>query len=314
MNGLFIIILLLILVLIGLIILIFKLKTKTTASIPNTTKFVPIPSTKPDLQPSTYNQNCFYNAAYEDKDKMDKVDDILNNNVKGCFVLLEPENVNIDKIKKLQNNNDKIGCYMSVGTVEMERPDFNKFKKGVDYVENHMTDWTKEYLIKGEDTSGKPTQNTINLMKQRIDNLANLNCDYIELDNMDADDDEYAKKYNTGLTHNGMKAYTSELCNYMHNHPKRKMKCIYKNENSSDWNQFDALSLESEVDKIPNWNNTFVQSFINSKKPIYISHYGEKDVQGCENTFNKLKQKYGNSFGLACSIYDGKKNSYTHYY
>jgi hypothetical protein len=266
------------------------------------------PTNKPPT--NGYNQNCYYNAAYEDKDKMDKIEDI-EKNVKGCYILVEPDELNITRVKQLQAKNNKLGCYMSVGTVEDNRPDFSKFKKGTDYVEQHMTDWTDEYVIKG-DSSGNPTSNTVNLMKQRIDKLADLNCDYIELDNMDADQEDYTKKYKTNLTSSGMKKYTSGLCNYIHNHPKRKMKCVFKNENSSDYTQFDALQLELDANENPSWDDKFIKHFIDNKKPVWVSQYGKKSSDECKKSFEEINKKYGNGFGMACSVY-GNDNKYYHY-
>ena len=269
------------------------------------------PTDKPPTdKPSDYNQKCYYNTAYEDQNKMDKIQDI-EKNVKGCYILVEPDELDVARVKKLQAKNNKIGCYMSVGTVEDNRPDFSKFKKGTDYVDQHMTDWTHEYVIKG-DSGGNPTSNTVNLMKQRIDNLADLNCDYIELDNMDADQEEYTNKYKTNLNSSGMKKYTSGLCNYIHNHPKRKMKCIFKNENSSDYTQFDALQLELDANEKPSWDNKFIKNFIDNKKPVWVSQYGKKSQDECKKSFDEINQKYGDGFGMVCSVY-GNDNKYYHY-
>jgi len=283
-------------------------KTKTPQPPPPTDEKTKTPS-KPPLD-NNYNQNCYYNTAYEDKDKMDKIQDV-EKNVSGCYILTDPDNVNVNTIKKLQDKNNRIGCYISVGTIEDNRSDFSKFKKGVDYSDKNMVDWTHEYVIKGDD-KGNPTSNTVNLMKQRIDKLADLNCDYIELDNMDADQEDYLKKYKTNLNSNGMKAYTSGLCNYIHNHPKRKMKCVYKNENSSDYTQFDALQLELNAKDKPSWDTKLIKHFIDNKKPIWVSQYGKKSADECKQSFDDIKQKYGDGFGMVCSVY-GNENKYYHY-
>lgn len=266
--------------------------------------------TKPPLDNGDYNSKCYYNAAYEDKDKMDKIQDVQKN-VKGCYILVEPDNINTDIIKNLQAKNNKVGCYISVGTIEDNRSDFSKFKKGVDYSDKNMVDWTHEFVIKG-DNNGNPTANTVNLMKQRIDKLADLNCDYIELDNMDADQEDYNKKYKTNLNSNGMKNYTSNLCDYIHNNPKRKMKCIFKNENSSDYTKFDALQLELNANEKPSWDTKLIKHFIDNKKPIWVSQYGKKSSDECKKSFEDIKQKYGDGFGMVCSVY-GNDNKYYHY-
>jgi hypothetical protein len=200
---------------------------------------------------------------------------------------------------------------MSVGTIENYRTDFNKFKKNVDYVDTTMTDWDKEYLIKG-DVSGNPTPNTVNLMKKRIDNFAKLKCDYVEMDNMDADQEEYVTKYKTNLTINGMKKYNTDICNYIQG---KGMKCVFKNQNNteSEWNKFDALTLESEKDNVEQWKPEFMKKFIDAKKPVWISHYGQPSAEGCEKVYGNLKNKYGNNFGMVCSVYDDKKKNYIHY-
>jgi cysteinyl-tRNA synthetase len=256
---------------------------------------------------------CFYNTAYEDNDKMDKVQDIIKGDISNCYVLVEPDNVSKDDINKLQQNGNKIGCYLSVGSLESYRKDFDKFVKNVDYLNDKLPKWEKEFLLKG-DKDGKPTLNTINLLKKRIDDMAAKNCDYVEMDNMDFTGDEKYQKQMM-LTLPGIKAYNKELCNYIKTNPIRKMKCMYKNTGPSDDDSsfWDALTLESNKDNIIQWEPKLVNKFINENKPVYISHYGQPNEAGCENVFKKLKDNYKNTFGLVCSVYDGKRNNYLHY-
>ena len=94
------------------------------------------------------------------------------------------------------------------------------------------------------------------------------------------------------------------------------MKCVFKNQNSTEpyWNQFDGLALESDKNKVIQWTPEFIQKFINAPKPVWISHYGENSPESCAKIYNDLQKAYGpTSFGLACSVYNDKYNTYIHY-
>lgn len=260
-------------------------------------------------EPTKSPMTCFYNTAYEDKNKYDKVPDLIKSKVSNCYVLVDPDNTSASEIAQLKSAGNKVGCYMSVGSIENYRKDFKSFKKDQDY-KSQLPGWEEEYMLLG-DASGKPTANTINLMKKRISDMAALKCDYIEFDNMDfTGDDNIMKKQK--LTRDGIRAYNKELCNFI---KSNNMKCMYKNMGPSDPDAalWDGITLESDKDSVVQWEPSFVKKFIDRKAPVYISHYGQPNKAGCDNIYKKFKSDYKDTFGLVCSVYDNKQNTYLHY-
>lgn len=247
---------------------------------------------------------CFYNTAYEENNFLDKHDYTLKT-AKNCYVLIDTDNFDsngavVNYTNALKTNNNTIGCYMSIGTVEDWRSDFKHFVKGQDYQSKEWPEWPGEYMIKA-DSDGKITDNTISLMKKRIDKFAKLGCEYIEFDNMDIDENNKMTNID-GLT---MRAYNLELCNYVHS---AELKCMAKNTGPSDVDDdvFDGLSVESYPKELNWWGTEHAQNFTTSK-PFMISHYKEKTVDDCLEIWGYYRTMYNNSeFGFICSQYETK--------
>ena len=240
---------------------------------------------------------------------MDKVADVIKSKVSNCYVLVDPDSTTASDVAKLKSAGNRVGCYMSVGSIEQERKDFKDFKKGQDY-DSKLPNWEKEYMLLG-DSSGKPTANTVSLMKKRIDNMANLKCDFIEFDNMDfTGDDQIIKKQK--LTKDGIRAYNKDLCNYM---KSKNIKCMYKNSGPSDPDAalWDGLTFESNKSAPVKIDSSLLKKFTDNGEPLYISHYAEANKAGCDGVFKKFKSDYKDKVAMVCSVYDGKQNTYLHY-
>lgn len=242
---------------------------------------------------------CFYNTAYEERNYIDDLQYTLNT-AQNCYVLLDLDNFNSDKqitnyTSTLKLNNNTIGCYMSVGTIENWRKDYKNFKKGHDYQSKQWNEWPGEYMIKG--SGGYPSPNTVSLMKKRIDKFAKMGCEFVEMDNMDIDETNKM----TNINGKQMRKYNLELCNYMHS---KNLKCMAKNSGPSDvdYTVFDGLTTESYPKEIDWWGTQLAFNYINQSKPFMISHYNEKFVDDCLGIWSIYRQKYNNSiFGFACS-------------
>lgn len=253
---------------------------------------------------------CFYNTAYEENNFLDHQGYTLKT-AKNCYVLIDTDNFNshdavINYTNALKINNNTIGCYMSVGTVEDWRSDFQQFIKGQDYQSKGWPEWPGEYMIKAG-SDGKIADNVVSLMKKRIDKFSKLGCEYIEFDNMDID--EYNKM--TNINGNAMRAYNLELCNYVHSN---KLKCMAKNTGPSDAddNIFDGLSVESYPKELNWWGTEHALNFTNNNKPFMISHYKENTVKDCLKIWKYYRGVYKyNKFGFICSQYETKH--YIHY-
>lgn len=244
---------------------------------------------------------CYYNTAYEENNYIDDLQYTLNTS-QNCYVLLDLDNFESDKqfieyTKKLKTNNNTIGCYMSVGTVEDWRKDFKSFKKGHDYQSKQWNEWQGEYMIKGSGKNNYPSANTVSLMKKRIDKFTQMGCEYIEMDNMDIDETNKM----TNINGKQMRKYNLELCNYIHS---KKLMCMAKNSSPSDddYMVFDGLVTESYPNEIDWWGSKLAFNYIYQNKPFMISHYNEKSVDDCLGIWGIYRQKYNNTvFGFACS-------------
>lgn len=248
---------------------------------------------------------CFYNTAYEENNFLDKHDYALNT-AKNCYILIDIDNFDDNKAvinytNALKINNNTIGCYMSVGTVEDWRSDFKQFVKGQDYQSKEWPEWQGEYMIKSG-SDGKITDNTISLMKKRIDKFSQIGCEYVEFDNMDIDEDNDM----TNIKGSAMRDYNIELCNYVHS---SHMKCMAKNTGPSDIDddKFDGLTVESYPKELNWWGLEHALQFTSNDKPFMISHYKEKTVDDCLEIWAYYRTTYNNSdLGFVCSQYETK--------
>ena len=149
-----------------------------------------------------------YNQAYQENFEEDKVGAILQT-ATNAYVLLDPytdESIN-SNVPLLKANGNEVGAYISIGTGEDWRADYEQLKPFL--VEKEWGSWPGEYFVK-ETTTG-----VVDVIKARIDQIALWGYDWVEFDNMDwAFDDKNRKKYDISTTLEQAIAYYNELCDY----------------------------------------------------------------------------------------------------
>ncbi len=238
-----------------------------------------------------------YNQAYQENFDADTIGSILLN-ANDAYVLVDPflENVTVN-IAAIKARGNEVGAYISIGTGENYRNDFAQMQQYL--VETPWGQWPNEFFI------NKTTTGIIDLMKARIDKIADWGCDWVEFDNMDwIYDDELRETYGFEVTQVEGIAYYQELCDYVHS---KNMKCMAKNlvENASS---FDGVLYESYDNEKNWWDVSGAQSFVNSGKLVIINHYNEAN---CDAIYNEYKAIYGNNISYICE--DRNLEKYVHY-
>ena len=238
-----------------------------------------------------------YNQAYQENFEADNITDIQKE-AKDAYVLIDPflENVH-ENITRIKSNNNEVGAYMSVGTGEEFREDFNQMEPFL--VSKEWGQWPGEYFVNSTNTG------IIDLMKMRIDKIDEWGCDWVEFDNMDwAYDQELRNTYGFEVTEQEGVAYYQELCQYVQS---KGMKCMAKNlvENASE---FDGVLYESYDDEQNWWNQAGAQRFLDQEKLVIINHYNESD---CEEIYEKYKDIYNEDISFICE--DASLKKYVHF-
>ncbi|WP_117880758.1 endo alpha-1,4 polygalactosaminidase [Aureibaculum luteum] len=207
-----------------------------------------------------------YNQAYQENYAEDTIDYIKNNAENG-YVLLDPfQDDVIEHIEDIKAKNNQVGAYISIGTGETYRDDYNQMQAYL--VSTPWGEWPDEFFVKST-TSG-----ILEVMKARIDKIAAWGFDWVEFDNMDwFYDDELRTAYGVEVTENEGIDYYQKLCSYVHS---KGMKCMAKNrvENASD---FDGVLYESYNDDKNWWDQSGAQSFLDAGKLVIINHYNESN-------------------------------------
>lgn len=247
-----------------------------------------------------------YNQAYiENNTNADSISDITQAN--NAYILVDafsdtggdPAITSI--ISSMKSNNNEVAGYISAGTAEDWRSDFNQLAPPI-RTTVEWPQWPGEYFI------NKTTTGALSVMKARIDKMANWGLDWVEFDNMDWRDD--SNQYNLNVTVQEAEDYINELCDYTHS---KGMKCMAKNTVASFAN-FDGVTYESEYDKtLQDWENdepNGLPSFLSAGKPAIIFHYGQNDSE-CDSRYNYYKKKYGSNIQYSCQV--GNSNGYKHY-
>ena len=219
-----------------------------------------------------------YNQAYQENYRADTIDDILAN-AHDAYVLIDPFENNIYKyIPKIHKANNQVSGYISVGTGEDWREDFDALKP---YVSTKEWDaWPGEYFV-SETTTG-----ILDVMKKRIDKMAKWEMDWVEFDNMDwYDDASIHDAYGLKVTPSQAHAYVNALCDHTH---LKGMKCMAKN-TVAGFERFDGVLYESYSDNKNWWDTKGMQQFLDEGKLVIINHYDEND---CDGVYAWYKQRY----------------------
>ncbi len=243
------------------------------------------------------NAKPVYNQAYNENFEADSIESILIN-AKNAYVLIDPfMDDTANYIAQIKANGNEVGAYISIGTGENWRSDFNALQPYL--VTTPWEQWEGEYFV------NTTTTGIINIMKARIDTIANLDCDWVEFDNMDwIYDDTLRAAYGYQVTPEEGIAYYQELCDYVHH---KGMKCMAKNtlEQASD---FDGVLYESYHNDKNWWDQSGAQSFIDANKLVIINHYNESN---CDAIYQEYQAIYGKNISYICE--DTNLQAYKHY-
>ncbi len=238
-----------------------------------------------------------YNQAYQENYEADKIVDILAS-AQNAYVLIDPfDDDNHVSIAAIKSNGNEVGAYISIGTGENYREDFNDLQPYL--VSTTWGEWPDEYFV------NSTTTGIINIMKERIDKIAAWGCDWVEFDNMDwVFDEELRAAYGFQVSEAEGIAYYQELCNYVH---QKGMKCMAKNmvENASN---FDGVLYESYTDDKNWWDQSGAQSFLNAGKLVIINHYNETN---CGQVYSEYKGIYNSDLSFICE--DSNLQKYVHF-
>jgi len=238
-----------------------------------------------------------YNQAYQENYEADKISDIIAH-AKNAYVLVDPFQNNVaSSIAQIKANGNQVGGYISIGTGENWRADFQQLKPYL--VSKEWGEWAGEYFV------NRTTTGIIAIMKARIDSMAQWGCDWVEFDNMDwVFDDDMRNEYGFEVTQEEGIAYFNELCDYLH---QKGMKCMAKNTVEGASN-FDGVLYESYHSNKNWWENEGTIEFLNAGKLVIINHYNETQ---CDEVYRDYMNIYNNNISYICE--DANLKKYVHY-
>ncbi|MCK5829331.1 MAG: endo alpha-1,4 polygalactosaminidase, partial [Methylococcales bacterium] len=254
------------------------------------------PEPEPEPTPEPSSSISVYNQAYIENYAEDTISEIKKN-AHDAYVLIDSFSPGVSNhIAAIQNNNNQVSGYISVGTGEDWRDDFKLLSTYLSPIE--WKEWPGEFFV------NQTTTGILDVMKARIDTMADLGLDWVEFDNMDWFDGNKSK-YKLKITTQQSKAYVNALCAYTH---KKGMKCMAKNM-VEGFENFDGVTYESYNNEKNWWDNEGMMSFLSSGKPVIIVHYNESN---CDEVYDDYKDTY-NSEDISFICEDKKLKKYNHY-
>jgi hypothetical protein len=238
-----------------------------------------------------------YNQAYQENYEADTVSQIISN-AKNAYILVDPFEGNIyQEIETIKANNNQVAGYISAGTGEDWRSDFDDLKSYLSTKE--WPEWEGEYFV-SETTTG-----IVEVMKRRIEKMAAWGLDWVEFDNMDWLNEESRVTYELNATVQEAQNYINTLCNETH---AKGMKCMAKN-TVEGFETFDGVLYESYSDEKNWWDTEGTKNFLDAEKLVIINHYNESD---CDAVYTEYKSFY-NSEKLSFICEDIATKKYKHY-
>lgn len=249
------------------------------------------------IKDSTSTAIAVYNHAYQENFEEDKIPDIISK-AKNAYILIDPFQEGVpESIAALKANGNEVGAYISIGTGETYRDDYEQIKPYL--VSKAWGEWPDEFFV------NNTTTGILELMKARIDKIAAWGCDWVEFDNMDWAYDETSRStYNFQVTEAEAIVYFQTLCDYVH---EKGMKCMAKNM-TDDASEFDGVLYESYSDDKNWWNQSGAQSFLNAGKLVIINHYNETS---CAQVYSDYKGIYTDDLSFICE--DATLEKYVHF-
>jgi hypothetical protein len=251
-----------------------------------------------DTQPPQPTQvKTVYNQAYQENFSADSIDEIVTN-AQNAYVLVDPFTDGVvEHISTIKSHDNEVGGYISAGTGEDWRDDYNALKPYLTTIE--WDEWEGEYYV------SQTTTGILDVMKTRIDTMASWGIDWVEYDNMDWLDEDSKATFNLQATEEEAKAYINTLCNYTRS---KGMKCMAKN-TVEGFEHFDGVLYESYNNEKNWWDTTGTQDFLDAGKLVIINHYNESD---CDSAYAWYKNFY-HTEKLSFICEDVGTQKYKHY-
>ena len=185
----------------------------------------------------------------------------------------------------LQERDNTIGFYVSVGTCEDWRDDFDALRSDGACSSQEWPEWRGEFFI--TDVAAATPH-----MLARIDTLAQWGCDYVEFDNMDwAFDSDETYEINVGPA--AAAAYNTALCARVH---ELGMLCMAKSTREGA-ESFDGMTVESYSDDRDWWESQHMQSTLDAGQLGIVFHYGERE---CDVVEEDYRATYGDGIAFLC--------------
>jgi cysteinyl-tRNA synthetase len=239
---------------------------------------------------------CVWNQAYQENTSVDSLEEILAG-AQDCYVLIDPfeDAAAAQAILAMHEAGNTVGCYISAGTCEDWRDDYEA-------MEDHCTstewpEWPGEFFV--TDPVGM-----LESEKARVDQLAAWGCDMVELDNMDwASDPEQNETFGLEVTPQEAIAYYVDLCEYIH---ASGMLCMAKSTREGG-EIFDGGTFESFSDNRDWWEHEHLQSFLDQGRLGVIFHYDETN---CDEAEAWYRERYGDGLSFLCE--DPSVGGYRH--
>lgn len=270
----------------------------TDSSSNDTSSSTPFDSSLSSSPNSNLKQGApIYNQAYAENVEADNINDIIRH-AKNAYVLLDPFLSGIaEKIPTIQQNNNEVGCYISIGTGEDWRDDFDDLKPYL--VSKQWGEWDGEYFVKRTNTG------ILSLMKKRIAKLKDFGCDWVEFDNMDwFTDADYVRDYGIEVSESEGITYYKRLCTYTR---KKDMMCMAKN-TVVGASKFKGVLYESYHNEKDWWEHDGAQAFLDAGKLVIINHYNESYP---DNVYRQYIDLYNDKISFISESTTEKK--YIHY-
>ncbi|MCB9508389.1 MAG: endo alpha-1,4 polygalactosaminidase [Myxococcales bacterium] len=239
---------------------------------------------------------CVWNQAYQENTEPDAITDILAG-ASNCYVLIDPfdEPAARAAVPALHEAGNTVGCYLSSGTCEDWRDDFEALRPSC--AARAWGQWAGEYFVSDVATAAP-------LMEARLDQLAEWGCDMVEFDNMDwAEDETSIEHYHLEVDAASGAAYNARLCAYAR---QRGMECMAKNTRLGG-DDFTGGTFESYPDELDWWDHDALQSFVDAGQLAIVVHYDERD---CDTVALWYRQRYGSGISFLCE--DRAAGGYRH--
>ncbi len=228
---------------------------------------------------------CVWNAAYREHGEPDAIEDAVAR-AEGCYVVVDPFDraEAAEAIAPLKAQGNTVGCYVSVGTCEAWRDDFEDLEPAC--AARAWSAWPGEYFV--ADLEG-----ALPVMQARMARAAGWGCDLVEFDNMDFALE--AERYGVTITQAEADAYALALCDTVHG---LGMGCMAKNGRPAGDDRFDGGTFESFAHDLDWWSHDALQSFVDAGDLAIVVHYRDRR---CDDVGRYYRLAYGTGVSMLCA-------------